>query len=109
MIAVGTSETSIEVSKSQRLAEDARPRWGMNPGMPGGSGVSSLEPMAAAFWPPGAKRSAMVLGVGSGTAGPSGCASAASRSVRLAGLTMMSDGLSMKPSYASQQQKSHDG
>jgi hypothetical protein len=51
----------------------------------------------------------MVLGVGSGTAGPSGCASAASRSVRLAGLTMMSDGLSMKPSYASQQQKSHDG
>jgi hypothetical protein len=51
----------------------------------------------------------MMVGGGSGSGGGSAEASAASRSFRLVGLMRMSDGLSMKPSYASQQQESQDG
>jgi hypothetical protein len=45
-----------------------------------------------------------VVGVGSGFAGIPPEPWAASLSVRLVGLTTMSDGLSMEPSYASQQE-----
>jgi hypothetical protein len=51
----------------------------------------------------------MIVGVASGSGGGSTGASAASRSFRLVGLMRMSDGLSMKPSYASHQQESYDG
>ncbi len=91
MIAVGTSETSIEASRSPRLAEGARPRSGMSPGITAGStsGLPGLS--ASAFCASGAKRSAMEVGVGSGCRGASAETPATSRSDRLAGLTMMSD------------------
>ncbi len=78
---------------------------GSSSGLPG----PSLRP----FWPSGAKRSAIEDTVASGWAGTSTGTAVANRSARLAGLTMLSDGLSadcpMKPSYAIHKAESRDG
>ncbi len=71
MTAVGTSETTIEATSSQRLDEAARACCGTRPGITGGSTGSRTGASAGTFCPPGAKRSAMMVGVGSGCAGAS--------------------------------------
>ena len=68
MIAVGTSETKSEAIKSQRLADEARARSGTSPGTTGGSSSGMAAPLLA-FCASGAKRSAMMVGVGSGSVG----------------------------------------